>query len=228
MNWIRKTLTENIELKLLAVALAVALWASVGSDPITEASFRVAVELTNIPRDLEVLTEQPTIQLWARGPSGEVRQATSGDFSVRVNAASVSGPGNSTFALDAARVSGPMGLKVVSLIPSEVRIGFERTASKEVPVEPQIAGAPMPGYRVAGYSVTPPEVKIEGPGSRVQSAAAASTDPLDVSALAEPRTFTTSVFVPDPLVRIVTPKAVRIRVEIQPVTIPAEPAEGNH
>lgn len=220
MNWIRQWLAENLELKILALALALALWAGVGSDPVTEASFRVAVELTNVPRNLEVLTEQPTVQLWARGPSHAVRQATAGDFGVRINAASASGPGDSTFALDPARVTAPVGIQVVSLIPSEVRIRFEQSASKEVPVEPQFAGHPMSGYRIMGFSVTPPQVKIAGPGSRVESATTASTDPLDVSELAGTRTFTTSVFVPDPLVHIVAPKAVRVKVDVEEVTEP--------
>ena len=221
MNWIKEFFAESLELKILALALAVALWAAVGSDPVTEASFRVAVELTNVPRTLEVLTEQPTVQLWARGPSRAVRQATAGDFGVRVNAVSVSGPGDRTFALDPARVTAPVGLQVVSLIPSEVRIGFERTASREVPVEPQFTGAPMPGYHISDYTVTPRHVKIAGPGSRVESATTAITDPLDVSQLTESRTFTTSVFVPDPLVRTVTPKAVRVKVEVEAIAQPA-------
>lgn len=221
MSWIKEFFTENLELKILALALAVALWAAVGSDPVTEASFRVAVELTNVPRGLEVLTEYPTVQLWARGPSRAVRHATAGDFGVRVNAASVSRPGNKTFALEPARVTAPVGLQVVSLIPSEVRIGFEQTASRDVPVEPQFTGAPMPGYHISGFKVTPPQVRIAGPGSRVESATTAITDPLDVSQLAEPRTFTTSVFVPDPVVRTVTPRAVRVRVEVEAITQPA-------
>ena len=34
MNWLRRLATENVGLKLLSLALAVALWAAVGSDPV--------------------------------------------------------------------------------------------------------------------------------------------------------------------------------------------------
>jgi len=215
MNRLRGIFTENVGLKLLALGLAVALWAAVGSDPVTEATFRVPVEFVNVPRNLQLLTEEPSVQLWARGPSHAVRQASIGDFSVRVNAASVGGPGENTFSIDPARVGAPASLQVVELVPSEIRVAFEQTVSKEVPIHPQFSGGPKPGYEVKEFSVTPPDVTIAGPGSHVQPITAASTDPVDLSDLSEDKTFTTNVYVPDSLVRSVSPKAVELRVEIQ-------------
>lgn len=215
MNWISKLFTQNLGLKLLSLALALALWAAVGSDPVTEANFRVPVEFTNVPRSLELLTEQPTIQLWARGPSHSVRQAGAGDFAVRVNAGHISRPGENTFSLDPARVVAPTGLQVVEVVPSEIRVIFERTASKEVPIQPQFSGQPMPGYRVTQFSLNPPRVRITGPSSHVEPITMADTDPVDLSQLSSTKTFTTSVFIPDPLVRSVDPKTVRLTVEVE-------------
>src|SRR5580693_6788436 len=110
MNRLRKFVTKNVGLKLLSLSLAVALWAAVGSDPVTEASFRIPLEFINVPANLELLTEQPSVQLWARGPSHVVRRATTGDFAIRVNVAPITGPGERTFSLDPSSVAAPTPL----------------------------------------------------------------------------------------------------------------------
>jgi len=215
MNWLRKLFTENAGLKLLSLALAVALWAAVGSDPVTEATFRVPLEFTNVPANLEVLTEQPSVQLWARGPSHAVRRAEPGDFVVRVNVAPASGPGERTFSLDPASVTAPTPLQVVGLIPSEVRVSLERTASKEVPIDPQFSGEPAPGYRMREFHLKPSLARITGPSSHVSPITAATTDPIDLTQLSANKTLLTNVYIRDPLVRFLRPRAVEVTVEIE-------------
>lgn len=215
MNWLRKAFTENVGLKLLSLGLAVALWAAVGSGPVTEANFRVPVEFINVPRALELLTEEPSVQLWARGPSHAVRQAGAADFAVRVNAGAIAGPGENTFSLDPARVVAPTGLQVVELNPSEIRVTFERSASKTVPIQPRFSGEPMPGYRIKEFSVDPPEARITGPSSHVEPITVVTTDPVDLSRLSSAKTFTTHVSISDPMVRSVNPKTVKLRVELE-------------
>ncbi len=126
---------------------------------------------------------------------------TPGDFVVRVNVAPSSRPGEHTFSLDPASVAAPAPLQVVELIPSEVRVTLERTASKEVPIDPQFSGEPAPGYRVKEFHLKPSLARIAGPSSHVSPITAASTDPVDLTQLAANKTFVTNVYVPDPLVR---------------------------
>lgn len=79
------------------------LWAAAGSRLLTEATFRIPVEFINVPADPESLTDTdaPVVQVWARGPSQAMRQASASDFVVRIDAASVRKPGAHTFFLDA-------------------------------------------------------------------------------------------------------------------------------
>src|SRR5207249_6897190 len=109
MSWTRRLFTENIGLKLVALCMATAMWAAVGSDPVTEAIFRVPVEFVNVPKDMEVITDHPTVQLWARGPSHAVRRADPAEFAVRVNVAS-NGQGEHSFVFDPAIVVAPAPL----------------------------------------------------------------------------------------------------------------------
>ena len=207
-------------MKLLSLALAVALWAAVGSDPVTEAAFRVPLEFTNVPANLEVLTEQPSVQLWARGPSHAVRRAEPGDFVVRVNVAPAGGPGERTFSLDPASVTAPTPLQVVELIPSEVRVSLEGTVSKEVSIAPHFSGEPASGYRMKEFRVKPSLARIAGPGSHVSPITAATTDPIDLTRLSANKTLLTNVFIPDPLVRFLQPRAVEVTVEIERAETP--------
>ena len=215
MNLLRKLFIENAGLKLLSLALAVALWAAVGSDPVTEATFRVPLEFTNVPANLEVLTDQPSVQLWARGPSHAVRQAEPGDFVVRLNVAPSGRPGERTFSLDPASVTAPASLQVVELNPSQVRVSLERTASREVPIEPQFSGEPAPGYRMRAFRLKPSLAQIAGPGSHVSPITTATTDPIDLTQLSATKTLRTNVYIPDPLVRFLQPRAVEVTVEIE-------------
>lgn len=130
MNWLRRWFAENIGLKLLSLALAVALWAALSSDTVTEAVFQVPVEFRNVPTNLEVLHAQTTAQLRVRGPSRVLRQARPSDFAVRVDLSSVTGPGERTLPLNPQDVEVPAFLKVVQLVPSEVRLTFERIVAE--------------------------------------------------------------------------------------------------
>ena len=215
MNRLRKLVSENVGLKLLALALAVALWAAVGSDPVTEATFRVPLEFINAPSNVEVLADQPTVQLWARGPSHLLRQSTAADFAVRVSVASMAAPGELTFSLDPGSVAAPTPLRVIQLMPSEVRVTLEHIVSKDIPIDPQFSGAPAPGYRLKQFLVKPPLAKISGPDSHVSSITSASTDPIELTRLTDKKTFVTNTYVSDPLVRFIRPSAVEVTVEVE-------------
>ena len=215
MNRLSSLVTENLGLKLLALALAVALWAAVGSDPVTEATFRVPLEFINVPSNLEVLADQSNVQLWARGPSHLLRQSAAGDFAVRVNVAPITAPGERTLSLDPGSVAAPASLRVIQLMPSEVRVTLERIVSKDVPIDPQFSGAPALGYRVKQFRVKPSLARISGPGSHVSSITSASTDPIELSRLTGTKTFLTTAYVSDPLVRFLRPSSVEVTVEVE-------------
>lgn len=212
MNWIGKLITEHAGLKLLSLALALALWAAVGSDPVTEASFRVPVEFIGVPPHLELLTQQPSVQIRARGPSHAVRQAAPGDFIVRLNAGAITAPGQTTFPLDVRKVVSPAALQIIELIPNEVQVNFETIVSKDVPIAPQFSGTPPAGYRLKEYTVEPQQTRITGPASHVQRISAAPTDPVDLTHIAGQMTSDTDIFIRDPLIRMANPGTVRVTV----------------
>ena len=130
MNWLGKWFTENLGLKLLSLGLAVALWAAFGGNAVTEAVFQVPLEFHNVPASLEVFHAQDTAQLRVRGPGLALWQARGSDFALRVDLSSVTGPGERTFPLVPENVEVPASLEVVQLVPSEVKLTFERIVAE--------------------------------------------------------------------------------------------------
>ena len=221
MNWLWKWFTENVALKLLSLALATGLWAALALDPITESIFQVSMEFTGVPENLEVLPEQTTVQVRARGPSRAVRQSGPGDFSVKVDLAAATEGAERTYALNLEDVQGPSLLKIVQVVPAQVRLALEPTVTKNVAVHPQFSGNPAPGRRVKDFRVQPFQVRIAGPRSRVLSTTVVLTDPIDLTDLSGSRTLVTTAYVSDPLVRVVEPAVVKVMVELE-ISLPAE------
>ena len=214
MNRLQKLVTKNVGLKLLSLALAVALWAAVGSDPVTEASFRIPLEFINVPANFEVLTEQPTVQLWARGPSQAVRRAVPGDFVVRVDVAPFpKGLIARTYSLERRNAKAPAPLQVVELIPSDVRLTFQ--TFKDVPVNPRFSGELPRGYRVKSSHVNRSTMRIIGSAISLNPISAVSTDPIDLTRLKASTSLVANVSVPDPSVHLAYDPAVVVTIEVE-------------
>lgn len=210
-----KFFTENIGLKLLSLALAVAIWNTVGGDPVTETTLRVPVEFRNMPANLELMTTQTEVELRVRGPSRALRRATSGDFSVQVNLQPRPQFGEQTYAFRTNEIQTPTFVKVVQLIPAQIRFTLEPTATKQVPIHPQFSGEVAPNQQVKSFRLRPPQATIAGPRSRVEPFQTVLTDPVDLTALATSKTFHTTIYVPDPLVRLVDSSTVEVTVTLE-------------
>jgi YbbR domain-containing protein len=68
------------------------------------------------------------------------------------------------------------------------------------------------GEQIAKVLVEPERITITGPKHHVEVVDAATTDPVDVSGTRTQATFTTNVYVSDPLVQVVQPLPVRVTV----------------
>ena len=77
---LRRHLLHNFALKLLSLALAVALWLAVARDPVAEVAVDVPIEFHNIPANLEINSESvPRAQIWMSGPERIVRRLRAAD-----------------------------------------------------------------------------------------------------------------------------------------------------
>jgi YbbR domain-containing protein len=204
MNFVRKYVLNNLGLKLLSLAIAALLWWAVARDPLVEVAVNVPIEFYHVPEGLDISSETiPRAEIRVHGPARRVRSLNEENVHVMVDLAG-SRPGEHTYELGGPQVHVPRGVDVVQVVPSVFRINLDKSISKQVPVRPRVIGSFLAGMQLAPEGVTadPSEVTIIGPEHHVQAVEIAITDPVDISGVVGRATFTTHVYVPDPLVRV--------------------------
>ncbi len=159
---------RHVGLKLLSVVVATLLWMVVTGDPIVERTIRIGLELQRTPAGLELVGAVPdTVAVRVRGPASRLSALSPADLSAVVDLDGVR-TGRRLFPLTPAQVTAPFGLEVMQVTPPNLPLAFEGTASAVVPVRPRVEGTPVPGHSVTNVSVTPSQVRVEGPESVVR------------------------------------------------------------
>ncbi len=182
---IRKVLFENFALKAAAAVLAVVLWIFVVSKGQTEMSLSVPIEYSSIPQGLEISKRE------VKSANVVIRTHESLSKNIRQEAVKVfvdvgkARKGEGVFPIRKDDIKVPYGASVVSVEPSSLKVVFEETLSKQVPVQPDIAGSPEKGYYVKSVEVKPGEITIEGAKSDVRRIAAVKTEPIDLTGMTE-------------------------------------------
>ena len=211
-DFFRRHVLHNFGIKLLSLALAVALWLAVTRDPVAEVAVQVPIEFRNIPDNLEINTESiPRAEIRVRGPQRIVRRLQSADIYAEIELGGMK-PGERTFDLTAEQVHHPRELEVVQVIPSEFHLTFDTRLVRQVPVRPRVYGTFAAGYRIGRIDAEPATITISGPRQRVEAVEAAITDPVDASGTMDHATFVRHAYVSDPLVQVTSPNPVRVTV----------------
>lgn len=159
---------RHVGLKVLSVGVATLLWMVVTGDPVVERTMRVGLELQRAPVGLELVGGVPdTVAVRVRGPASLLSGLAPADVSAVVDLDGVRA-GRRLFPLTPAQVTAPFGVDVMQVTPPALPLTFEATASAVVPVRPRVEGTPVPGHSVTNVSVTPSQVRVEGPESVVR------------------------------------------------------------
>src|ERR1700681_1892772 len=180
-DFFQRHVAHNFGLKLLSLALAVALWLAVARDPVAEVAVDVAIEFHNIPQNLEISSENiPKTQIRLRGPERVVHRLRPSDVYAEIELSGTK-PGQRTFDLTAQQIHEPSELEVVQVVPSQIHLSFDARLTRQVPVQPRVVGTFAPGYTIERVVVDPAVITISGPKKHVEAVESAITDPIDVS-----------------------------------------------
>jgi uncharacterized protein (TIGR00159 family) len=124
----------------------------------------------------------------------------------------------------------PLGLEVVRLTPSTVRVEMEQRVEKQVAVKPKLVGSPPAGYQIDKVTVRPESVKVSGALSILQATSDLFTEPIDLETIV-PESGEKSVTVPLVLssasLRLLAGqgKEVRVSLELRPLQITSDTRE---
>jgi len=209
---------HNFGLKILSLTLATGLWFMIAPDEqSSEVAVRAPIVFQNVPPQLEISTETiPEAQIRVRGPERVIRQLRPNDVQAVLELGEVQ-PGERTFDLTSQQIRHPRDLAVVQVVPSQVHLAFDTQLTREVEIHPRVTGNFLAGERLARVDVDPPRITITGPRHHVEKVEAATTDPVDASGTTARATFTTNVYVTDPLVQVVQPTSIHVTVIVEKI-----------
>jgi hypothetical protein len=211
-------LFQNLALKVVSVVLAALLWLIVSGEQTVERVLRIPLEYTNIPAQLELVGDPPTVvDVRVRGSSGALGRLSSGELAAVLDVRSPR-PGQRLYHLTGSDVRAPFGVDIVQVTPSSIALFFERSSAKSVPVLPVLEGQPADGYIVDKVTAEPSKVEIVGPASSLKLLSSAVTEAVSVQGAMKDVVETVTVGPADPSVRLRGPQTTtRVTVTIIPV-----------
>ena len=210
---------RHIGLKVVSIVLAALLWLIVSGEQIVERALRIPLEFTNMPAQLELVGEPANVvDVRVRGSSGALSRIAAGEL-VAVLDLKTARPGQRLFHLVGADVRVPFGVEVMQVAPSNLYMTFEPSATKTVPVVPEVEGDPAPGFEIGTVTAEPATVEIVGPATAVAAMTSAVTEPISAAGASSSITESVTVGVPDPSVRLKDPGQVRVVVTVSPAQL---------
>lgn len=214
---------------IVALVAAILLWyglAGQKNENISVRGVKAALTLVNMPRNLVLMSSVPdTISLQLRGPLSKSLNAAAG-LEIYLDLADAR-PGDSSFTIDGAGIQLPDDVEVVSIEPAAITLELERLTSANIKLLPIVEGVPAPGFAIGESRISPVQVSVQGPESRVLELEFVETTPISVEGATGPVEATVTPRLPDPLLRSLTVVPIVVIVDVVPLdTTPTTTAES--
>lgn len=199
-----RRLTANLGWKLLSLLLAFVLWALMGRQSEMAMTVPAPVQYRNIAEDLDISSDIPErISLEVRGPADRLTPSYLASASVALDFAHLHSPGEYTFNIDTHNTRLPLGIAFARAVPSQIRVRFERSVTRQVPVRARFFGTPPDGYRLALCRLDPQTIEVRGPESHVVPLDSVQTDPIDLTGVVGQRAGRVHTYLGDPQIQVV-------------------------
>ena len=179
-------LFKNAGYKLLALIAAFLLWGLSHSTSSIERGFDLPVVLVGVPENLVVTKRSTeTMNVRVRGSRAALRRLSVGELVYTVDLSGAK-PGVTAHTVETQELELPRGLQVVSRSPAGIEFTLTQRGRKSVPLRPDLAGDPAPGFVIEGAEVEPARIWITGARSEVLRLAEVMTETIDVSGFDAP------------------------------------------
>jgi len=179
---LRRSLTRHTSLKVLSLALAIALWLFVNAGQHqSEVSLEVPVSYNSLPAKLLIINHHPRfVKLDVAGPRTLLSLIDPGRLTLRLDLAGVN-QGQASFRVSPEMFNLPRQTSITRIAPSQIVLDIDKTVTRDLPVALGLEGDPAHGYVVAGSVLTPAEVSATGPSRFVDYLKRVNTEPLSVA-----------------------------------------------
>jgi len=201
-------------LKLLAVALAFAIWVSVTGENRVVQDVSVPLEI-RLSEDRVVSSPTPTtVTARLRGAESLMRRLDPVPLAVRVDLSDAPlGQQDVQIAQDDL-VNVPRGVDVEFIDPDRFSLTLDRRMRRDLDVDVTFLGRPPEGFHFYGAEVLPKSVLVEGPESELEQASVVRTNPIRLDRRTEPFTTRVTAAPEGTYVRVVDPRPLEVRVDV--------------
>jgi len=212
---LRRIASQNLGMKAVALALAVAAWWFVAGESKVLVSFPIPLEIRNVPKGL-TMTNKPERQVEVRlsGPSSLLSGMRPSEISAGVDM-SAGRAGRQYLTLDDRTVKAPPGIKVQRIFPSSIEVILDRTERRMVPVVPRIGGGPAVRRRIARVDVDPRTVEVEALPEEFSRISSVYTEEILPNFDGEVFATTARVELREPHARVVGNPGVRVKIQFR-------------
>ena len=210
-----RALVATLDLKVVSVVIAAALWWFVATTDTTQVALAAPVEYVGLGDDrMLVGWRRDAVEVQIQTVRWLATRLGSDSLRVRVSLADI-GEGDSVVDLQPEDVQAPPGATIVRITPSRLRLTVEKARRQTVRVAPSVQGIPAPGYVVDRVTAEPASVQIKGPRTTIEGRDAVPTAPVDVSGSRQTVARTVALALPDSVIAT-KERAVHVVVEIRP------------
>jgi len=221
MNEAAREAARTWGLRLLALGIAIGIWFNASlQDRLASSERLVEASVSyNRPRGFVIINPVPTVHVRLSGSKKAIRKLNPQTVGVTVEL-SQRQAGMVSINLGAESVTAPEGLEVVSIEPPSIQVELAREVTQRLPVVAKLTGEPAAGAVVGDPEVFPNQVMVTGPDSMVTRIDHLSTIPISLDGRAITFEVSVPMVAPDPLIQIVQPTRVSVKV---PMSMPDEP-----
>jgi YbbR domain-containing protein len=207
---------DELPIKVLSMVLAVTLFVLVRNDKDATSGAYVKIIYT-LPED-RVLVSDPVseIKVSVRGPWTKLQHLDRSLEPIRIDLTRVHTP---DVRIDEDAIKVPAGVRVSSIVPSEVHVEFEPRVTRDVPVQPILEGQPADGYRVAKVIAEPAHMRVDGAKSAVEGIERVPTRPLRITDARGPVKGDVALEAPPLHTRFLDSTTVSVRVDVRPAMV---------
>ncbi len=160
MQSIKRWITNNLDIKILALLMALILWFYISSqyNVMVEKYYEIEITPVNLDNSLSIKEIREKVTTGIKGPQNIVENITANKISGTVDLQSVLEPGEYIIGVD---ILTPKSTQITKIIPESIPITVEKIVSQVYVVEYNLIGLPKKGYSLENEpEIVPKEILI--------------------------------------------------------------------
>jgi hypothetical protein len=197
-------ITENWHVKVLSAALALVLFVFHRMSLLEDRFFSAPLHIETNENIVPAGPYPRMVRLTLRGEANSIYPILEDDIVAYLDLAKYTTEGIYRAPVQIRKRGTALGVEPleISVDPLEVTVELDQKISKYVPLVPSFQGYPESGYEMISYTLTPPQVVVDGPQRLMNGLSELSTDFIELGGRSDDFTAVVRIMNRDPLLVI--------------------------